>query len=91
MVQNDIFSDNAHYDMSNAMDQQRQLMMNDIGFQELEKTAEYMETHYFKEKQIENRTMFSATCTGFFTDYMKWLISEERATSPFLTSSVIPL
>jgi len=46
---NDIF-DNHQMGMNNIMQQQRAKVANDIGFSELDKTAEYMETHYYKEK-----------------------------------------
>ena len=69
------------------MGQMRQQQANDIGFQEIEKTAEYMETHYYKSTEIYNKKRLPNSSIPFWGNYLSNLISEQP--KPFLTDSYV--
>ena len=47
-TQNALFDEDDDSDYYQEIQQQRKAQMNEVGFQELDKTCEYMETHYYK-------------------------------------------
>ena len=77
------------FDNSNAIEEQRQQVMNTAGFQELEKTGEYMETHYFKVTKSEMQHHEFYVQNRLFKDYVQYLLDSEghigKDTHPFLT------
>lgn len=76
-----LFAENMNAEISNARVQQ----MNDVGFQELEKTGEYMETHYYK-KHSPHKCKDYYHGNDFIVECLKYLIAGDRE-SPFLTAS----
>jgi hypothetical protein len=81
-VQRDIFAD-----YGNSYEQQIQKTINEVGFQELEKTSEYMETHYYKKRAGNCPEFYSEN--RFMREYMLWLVG--ASTGPFLTSTFIDI
>ena len=52
--------------------------MNRYGFQELEKTAEYIETHWYKDTICMNANRFGSTIKELYIDYLSYLLDEEK-------------
>jgi hypothetical protein len=86
------FKKSAHHDIfgdfGGGYEQQIQKTMNEVGFQELDKTSEYMETHYYKQKRVGG-SHDSTSGTRLVLDYLRHLV--QGADGPFLPSSFIDI
>ena len=52
--------------------------MNRYGFQDLEKTAEYIETHWYKDTTLMDSKRFGADIKEIYVDYLSYLLDEEK-------------
>jgi hypothetical protein len=66
-----------------------ELQLNDVGFKELDKTSEYMETHYYKLASAGNHVDFY-NMNRFIMDYLLYIL-DEKFDQPFLTDSFIDI
>ena len=81
---NDLF---AQFDMGDYQ-QQMQKNVNEVGFQEIEKTSEYMETHYYKKKNANSNKDFYQG-NRLIQEYLLHLVNGSKG--PFLTSTFIDI
>ena len=70
------------------MHEQIQKVMNEVGFQQLDKTSEYMETHYYKQPNSGNKKAIY-TSNRLVIDYLQHLVKESKG--PFLSSTFIDI
>ena len=60
--------------------------MNQYGFQDLEKTAEYIETHWYKDTTLMDSKRFGADIKEIYVDYLSYLLDDEK--KQFLTANL---
>ena len=60
--------------------------MNRYGFQDLEKTAEYIETHWYKDTTLMDSKRFGADIKEIYVDYLSYLLDDEK--KQFLTANL---
>jgi len=57
------------FDLGDQIEQKRQEIANKVNFKELEKTSEYMETHYFGVKNSDPKHILYNSQTRLMNDF----------------------
>eukprot|EP00347_Sterkiella_histriomuscorum_P016748 403352004 len=78
----------SSFDRDVMGERKRQIKAQRQAFEEIQKTSEYMETHYYQQN-FNNQNEHLLQFTGFWFDYAEHLINKKSLTSPFLSLNFI--
>lgn len=74
------------YEAQLQIESKRKEALSRQGFEKLEATSEYMETHYYGETNVNNYGSL-ISINQFWADYARYLLNPEAERGPFLTQS----